>query len=178
MYEIILLDNLLYAVCSILSIRLCTYKYGIREVRVPSIYLSSAIRSQSRYYHKTGVISLFFFPILCFLRGLFCSMGEKMTQTKKNSNIKSRHIRVNCVHFSTRSRHIAAKQSWRLLPVGTIGPHKFDVFWNIFSVYFTPAPPLLRKYHDGGKIEGSEWQYRCFINMKSYDRWPNFSAIV
>ena len=89
-----------------------------------TIYLSSAFRSQSRYYHKTGVISLFFFLSLCFLRGLFCSMGEKMTQTKKNSNIKSRHIRVNCVHFSTRSRHIAAKQSWRLLPAGTMGPHK------------------------------------------------------
>ena len=103
-----------------------------------TIYLSSAFHSQSRYYHKTGVISLFFcvfFPILCFLRGLFCSMGEKMTQTKKNSNIKSRHIRVNCVHFSTRSRHIAAKQSWRLLPVGTIGPHKFDVFWKGHKIW-------------------------------------------
>ena len=97
----------------------------IRLLGRNSIYLSSAFRSQSRYYHKTGVISLFFFLSLCFLRGLFCSMGEKMTQTKKNSNIKSRHIRVNCVHFSTRSRHIAAKQSWRLLPVVTIGPHKF-----------------------------------------------------
>ena len=84
--------------------------YIIRLLGRNPIYLSSAFRSQSRYYHKTGVISLFFFLSLCFLRGLFCSMGEKMTQTKKNSNIKSRHIRVNCVHFSTRSRHIAAKQ--------------------------------------------------------------------
>ena len=102
--------------------------YIIRLLGRNPLYMSSAFRSQSRYYHKTGVISLFFFLSLCFLRGLFCSMGEKMTQTKKNSNIKSRHIRVNCVHFSTRSRHIAAKQSWRLLPTGTMGPQKFNVF--------------------------------------------------
>ena len=54
-----------------------------------------------------------FFPYLVS-EGTFLLCGRKW-HTQKNSNIKSRHIRVNCVHFSTRSRHIAAKQSWLLM---------------------------------------------------------------